>query len=106
MERIRVSSLQYFIRPVQTFNQFRDQVEALVETAADYNCQLLVFPEYFTVQLLTLGNVKRPIREQIQDLARQGPAYLELMEGRWPASTRCTSSAAASRSGANRRRDL
>ncbi len=80
MERIRVSSLQYFIRPVQTFNQFRDQVEALVETAADYNCQLIVFPEYFTVQLLTLGNVKRPIREQIQDLARQGPTYLELME--------------------------
>jgi predicted amidohydrolase len=80
MERIRVSSLQYFIRPVQTFSQFRDQVEALVETAEDYNCQLIVFPEYFTVQLLTLGNVKRPIREQIQDLARQGPAYVELME--------------------------
>jgi predicted amidohydrolase len=81
MERIRVASLQYFIRPVQTFSQFRDQVDALVETAADYNCQLLVFPEYFTVQLLTLGNVKRPIREQIEDLARQLPAYQELMDG-------------------------
>jgi predicted amidohydrolase len=79
MERIRVAALQYFIRPVQTFEQFRDQVEALVETAADYECQLLVFPEYFTVQLLTLGNVKRPIREQIRDLARQLPNYLELM---------------------------
>jgi predicted amidohydrolase len=80
MERIRVSSLQYFIRPVQTLNQFRDQVEALVDTAADYNCQLLVFPEYFTVQLLTLGNVKRPMPEQIRDLAKQVPTYLELME--------------------------
>jgi predicted amidohydrolase len=79
MERIRVAALQYFIRPVQTFDHFRDQVEALVETAADYECQLLVFPEYFTVQLLTLGNVKRPIREQIRDLARQLPNYLELM---------------------------
>lgn len=55
MERIRVGALQYFIRPVSTFDQFRDQVEALVETAADYKCHLLVFPEYFTVQLLTLG---------------------------------------------------
>lgn len=79
MERIRVSSLQYFIRPVQTFGHFRDQVEGLVETAADYNCQLLVFPEYFTVQLLTLGNVKRPIREQIQDLAKQLPVYSDLL---------------------------
>ncbi len=81
MERIRVASLQYFIRPVQTFGQFRDQVEALVDTAADYKCHLMVFPEYFTVQLLTLGNVKRPIREQIEDLAKQVPQYLELMEG-------------------------
>lgn len=79
MERIRLASLQYFIRPVQTFDQFRDQVDALVETAADYDCNLLVFPEYFTVQLLTLGKVKRPIREQIRDLARQVPQYIELM---------------------------
>ena len=78
-ERIRVASLQYFIRPVQSFDQFRDQVEALVETAADYKCHLMVFPEYFTVQLLTLGNVKRPIHEQVRDLARQVPAFVELM---------------------------
>lgn len=78
-ERIRVASLQYFIRPVQTFEQFRDQVEALVETAADYDCDLLVFPEYFTVQLLTLGVVKRPIREQIRDLAKQVPTFVSMM---------------------------
>jgi len=79
MDRIRVASLQYFIRPVQTFDQFRDQVEALVETAKDYKCELLVFPEYFSVQLLTLGNVKRPICEQVRDLARQVPRFMELM---------------------------
>lgn len=81
MERIRVASLQYFIRPVQTFEQFRDQVEALVYTAADYKCHLLVFPEYFTVQLLTLGNVKRPINEQIRDLAKQVPRFIDMMSG-------------------------
>ena len=64
MERIRVASLQYYIRPVQTFEQFSQQVEALVETAADYDCHLVVFPEYFTVQLLTLNNIKRPIETQ------------------------------------------
>jgi predicted amidohydrolase len=79
MDRVRVAALQYFIRPVQTFEQFRDQVEALVDTAVDYQCHLIVFPEYFTVQLLTLGNVKRPIREQIRDLARQAPRFAEMM---------------------------
>lgn len=59
--------------------QFRDQVSALVETAADYGCQLVLFPEYFTVQLLTLGDVRSPIRGQIRDLARHGPTFIELM---------------------------
>lgn len=78
LERIRVATLQYFIRPVESFEQFYDQVAALVDTAADYKCHLLVFPEYFTVQLLTLGNIKRPIQEQIWDLAKQSPRYVEM----------------------------
>lgn len=79
IERIRIASLQYFIRPVQTFDQFRDQVASLVETAADYDCHLMMFPEYFTVQLLTLGDVKRPIPDQIRDLAEQVPRFVEMM---------------------------
>jgi len=81
MDRIRVASLQYFIRPVQTFEQFRDQVVGLVETALDYKCHLVVFPEYFTVQLLTLGDLKRPINLQIRDLAKQVPRFVEFMGG-------------------------
>ena len=81
MNRIRVASLQYFIRPVATFDQFRDQVQSLVETAVDYGCHLIVFPEYFTIQLLTLDDVKRPITEQIRTLAGQVPRYLELLGG-------------------------
>ena len=78
MDRIRVAALQYFIRPVQTFEQFRDQAEAISETAADYNCKLLVSPEYFAVQLLTLGDIKRLIDQQIRDLPGQGQRYLGL----------------------------
>lgn len=81
MERIRVASLQYYIRPVKTMREFRDQVIALVETAVDYDCHLVVFPEYFTVQLLTLGDLRRPIAEQVRDLAQQRDYYLELMSG-------------------------
>jgi predicted amidohydrolase len=79
MERLRVASLQYLIRPVSSFDQFRDQVEGLVDTASDYGCQLLVFPEYFTVQLLTLGDVRRPIREQIRGLAADRDRFVNLM---------------------------
>lgn len=79
MSRVRVAALQYFIRPVLRFEQFVDQVQGLVETAADYKCQVVVFPEYFTSQLLTLGNIKRPIEEQVRDLPRHVPAYVEVL---------------------------
>ena len=77
--RIRVATLQYFIRPIRTFEDFEAQVEGLVETSAGYRCQLVVFPEYFSVQLLTLGDVRRPMREQIRDLAGQAPRFLDTM---------------------------
>jgi predicted amidohydrolase len=80
-DRIRVASLQYFIRPVRTYEDFSAQVEGLVETAADYGCQLVVFPEYFSTQLLTLGDVRRPMREQIRTLAAQAPRFQETMTG-------------------------
>ncbi len=79
MARLRVASLQYFIRPITTFDQFRDQVVGLIETAADYGSRLVVFPEYFTLQLLTLGDTRRPLTEQIRALAAQEAALLELV---------------------------
>ncbi len=79
MERLRVASLQYFIRPVSTFDDFEQQVAGLVDTAADYDCHLLVFPEYFTTQLLTLGDMQLSIRDQVRRLAALRPRFVELM---------------------------
>lgn len=81
MTRLRIASLQYYIRPVESFQQFRQQVEGLVGTAADYRADLLVFPEYFTTQLLTLGDTHRPIRDQVRGLTERRSDYLELFTG-------------------------
>ncbi|OAB56761.1 hypothetical protein AY599_01340 [Leptolyngbya valderiana BDU 20041] len=80
MNRARIAALQYFVRPIADFGQFRDQVTGLVQTAADYDCDLVVFPEYFTVQLLTLGDIRRPMDQQVRDLTTRVPDYLELFE--------------------------
>ena len=50
MDRVRVAALQCLLRPIRSFDEFRDQVAALVETDADYDCTLVVFPEYSSVQ--------------------------------------------------------
>lgn len=77
---VRVATLQYFIRPVRSYEEFEEQTRALVETAVDYKTRMVVFPEYFTTQLLTLGDVHRPIAEQIRDLAKQEERFIETME--------------------------
>ncbi len=77
MRRVRIGSLQYFVRPIRSYSEFEEQVAGLVRTAADYDCDLLVFPEYFTVQLLTLGDIHKPMEEQVRDLARRVPDYVE-----------------------------
>lgn len=79
--RIRVAASQYFIRHIKNFEQFADQVAAAVETAADYRCRLLVLPEYFTIQLVSLHDTKRPINEQIRTVAEYVPRFIELMQG-------------------------
>ena len=81
MDRLRVATLQYFIRPVNAFEEFEQQVSGLVDTAQDYDCHLLVFPEYFTTQLLTLGDTRLTIRDQVRRLAEFRPRFVELMSG-------------------------
>lgn len=81
MDKVRVAALQYFIRPVESFDAFRAQVQGLVETAADYDVKLLVFPEYFTIQLMTLEDPGVPEPEKVRHLAKRMPGVIELMSG-------------------------
>lgn len=79
--RVRVASCQYFIRPVERFEQFEAQVEGLVDTAADYRCRLLVFPEYFTCQLLTtLEKRDEPFDRQVRHLAKLESRIVEMFQ--------------------------
>lgn len=78
-DHLRVASVQYLMRRLSTFDQFQEQVSALVETAEDYRARLVVFPEYFSAQLLTLGDTKAPMKEQVRKLARQAPRVIEML---------------------------
>jgi predicted amidohydrolase len=69
------------MRPVSDWDAFASQVSGLVNTAADYKVKLVLFPEYFTTQLLTLEDTSVPIHELIRALAKQRDRYLELLTG-------------------------
>lgn len=55
---VRVVSVQYQQRPVKSFKEFAHIVEYFVDVAGDYRADFLLFPELFTMQLLSIENEK------------------------------------------------
>lgn len=74
--RARVAAVQYQMRAVRDFDQFCSQCEFYMETAAEYRCDFLLFPELLTNQLLALVEGGRPGRAA-RALDRFTERYLE-----------------------------
>ncbi|MCB2213043.1 bifunctional GNAT family N-acetyltransferase/carbon-nitrogen hydrolase family protein [bacterium] len=74
---IRVSAIQYQMRPVNNFEEFASQCEFFVDTAADYNGDFIVFPELLTTQLLSFIDEKNSIKAA-RKLSEYTPDYLEM----------------------------
>jgi len=78
--KVRVACVQYQVRRVASFEEFADQAEYFVETAADYRADFVVFPELFSVQLLSQEGLKKlPSLEGIRQLAELERPFMELM---------------------------
>jgi predicted amidohydrolase/GNAT superfamily N-acetyltransferase len=77
-QRIRVGLVQYQMRRIRSFADFSQQVEFFVDTAGDYRADFLLFPELFTLQLLSLVESGRP-GSAARSLAAFTPQYVELM---------------------------
>ncbi len=78
--KVRVACVQYQVRRIQSFEDFAEQVEYFVDTAGDYRADFLVFPEFFSVQLLSIPELRNlESREGIARLADMEPQFVELM---------------------------
>lgn len=79
--KVRVACVQYRVRGVEGFDHFAAQVEYFVQTAAAYHSDFVVFPEFFSAQLLSQqGLAKLPPFDGIRKLAELWPSFLELLE--------------------------
>lgn len=75
---VRVSSVQYEMRKISNFTEFAQQVEYFVDAASDYRSDFILFPELFTLQLLSITKAQRP-GSAARKLAEYTPQYLKLM---------------------------
>jgi predicted amidohydrolase len=65
---VRVACVQYQQRAIASFEDFARQVEYFVDAVADYKADFVVFPELFTLQLLSIENRRAPAAEAIAAL--------------------------------------
>jgi predicted amidohydrolase/GNAT superfamily N-acetyltransferase len=72
--RVRIAAMQYLLRPITRFEEFATQVEFFVRSAREYRCQFALFPEYFSMQLLSFLRDPSPARA-VRRLAQLTPEY-------------------------------
>lgn len=58
LDSVRVMSVQFKQRKISSYVEFIDSVKYFLEVAQDYNSDFILFPEYFSMQLLSIGNAK------------------------------------------------
>lgn len=54
--KLRVSAVQYHLHTIQSFEEFAHQVEHYVKAAEEFGAEFVMFPEFFTTQLMSIGN--------------------------------------------------
>jgi predicted amidohydrolase/GNAT superfamily N-acetyltransferase len=77
--RVRIAAFQYLLRPIHCFEDFATQVEFFVRSAQEYRCQFALFPEYFSMQLLSYLREPAPARA-VRRLAQLTSEYETLFK--------------------------
>lgn len=74
---VKLAAVQWQMRQIAHIRDFEQQCRFFVDTASDYGSDFVVFPELFTLELLTLLDNRKP-EQAIRRLAEYTPRYLEL----------------------------
>ncbi len=74
---VRVALVQYQMRPIGSWDEFAQQCSFFVDVGADHHADILVLPELFTLQLLSLIDEPDPAKSA-RRLAELTPDYIRL----------------------------
>jgi predicted amidohydrolase len=77
---VRIATVQFQMRKINSIDEFEQQIEYFTDIASDYKSDFVVFPELFTLQLLSLEH--RPLGpvEAIEKISEYTPRFIEFME--------------------------
>ena len=76
-KKVRICAVQYMLREIDSFEDFAQQCSYFTDVASGYKCDFVLFPEIFTLQLLSFLPNERP-GIAVRKLADFTPRYLDL----------------------------
>jgi predicted amidohydrolase len=75
--KLRVSAVQYHLHTIHSFEEFAQQVTHYIKAACEFETEFILFPEFLTTQLLSIGNdAGEPLT--IEDLPDYTDQYINL----------------------------
>jgi predicted amidohydrolase/GNAT superfamily N-acetyltransferase len=78
-DTVRVGTVQFMQRRVKSFEEFLDNVRYFVDVVADYKGDFVVFPELFSLQLLSIEDQELTPAQSIEALTKYTPRFKEAM---------------------------
>ncbi|MEX2482155.1 MAG: bifunctional GNAT family N-acetyltransferase/carbon-nitrogen hydrolase family protein [Gammaproteobacteria bacterium] len=76
---VRVGVVQWQMRTIASLEELLAQVEFFVDALSDYRADFVIFPEFFNMPLMGLGEHDDKAAEAIRHLADYTPAIVEAM---------------------------
>ncbi len=77
--KFRASAVQYPLHTISSFDEFANQVIHYVKTAAEFDADFVLFPEFLTTQLISFPVDER--EQTIHDLPKYTEHYHQLFSG-------------------------
>lgn len=78
-DHVRVAAVQYEQRKINSFKEFASHVEYFISVVAEYHTDFVLFPESFTMQLLSIDNKALLPEEAISLLATYTEPFKKMM---------------------------
>jgi predicted amidohydrolase/predicted N-acetyltransferase YhbS len=75
---VRVVSVQYMQRAIKSFEEFETMVEYFVDVTGDYRSDFVLFPELFTMQLLSIKNEQVRPNVAIENMTKYSDRIREM----------------------------
>jgi len=79
-DTVRIASIQYMQRAISSFTEFEKIITYFIDVVADYKADFVLFPELFTLQLLSIENEAVSPEVAVDKLTQYTPKLLELFK--------------------------